>query len=80
MGNTLSPGEGAGSFIDPGEQHVTEVERPDTVVDFLEPDGMWRRALLRKSSRSLKRNVPAVRDRASRGSVRGYSRGGSGAG
>ena len=40
MGDTQLPFHQRLSFIDPPEQHITEVEGPDAVVDFFEADPM----------------------------------------
>ncbi len=48
------------SFVDPSQQHVTEIERPDDVVDFFEADAIWAfKAVDTYSKRVLKRMVPA---------------------
>ena len=40
MGNTKLPFDERGAFVDPSEQYITEVERPNAVVDLLETDAV----------------------------------------
>ena len=63
------------AFVNPSQQHVTEVNRPDTVVDFLEANWVLLGALARKSRRFLRRLVPALVTRLTR-KCPGYSTGG----
>ncbi len=62
MGNTQLPCYQRFSFIDPSQKHVTEIERPDPVVDLLEAD-----AVLPQSRRQIQQpgreaNGPRVGD------------------
>jgi hypothetical protein len=40
MGNTQLPFHQCRSFINPSQQHVAEVERPDPIIDLFEADAM----------------------------------------
>ena len=64
------------ALVDAAEQDVAEVNRPDPIVDFLEADGMLLQGVGEKSSRFLKRIVPALVTRLTR-KWPGYSTGGS---
>ena len=64
------------TFIEPREEDLTKVDRPDAIVHFLEADGVGCERVAMKSRRVLKRNVPAFVMRFTR-KCPGYSMGGS---
>src|SRR6267378_205141 len=60
------------TFVEPGDQHSAEVDRPNAIVDFLKTNRVWREGVGMKSSRFLKRKVPALVMRLTR-KCPGYS-------
>jgi hypothetical protein len=66
-------------IVDLPQQHGSEVERPDAIVAFLEPDVMFLEGVGEKEQSSWKRIVPACVTRLTR-KCPGYSSGGRSAG
>ena len=64
------------AFIESSDQDATKIDRPDAVGDFLTTDRVVNEPLATKSTRVLKRNVPALVTRFTR-KWPGYSNGGS---
>jgi hypothetical protein len=62
MGNTQLPFHQRPSFINPAQEHVAEVERPDAVVDFVEPDAVLAQGGGEVEEPRLESNGPGVRD------------------
>jgi hypothetical protein len=50
------------TFVEPGDEHVTEVDRPDAVVDFLESDRVWREGVGDEEQALLEPKGPGVGD------------------
>jgi hypothetical protein len=71
MGNTQLPFQ-RHSFINPSQQHVAELERPDPIVDLFEADAMLAERRREVQPLGLETNGTRHWSRASRG----YSRGG----
>jgi hypothetical protein len=40
MGNTQLPFDQRSSFINPAQEHIAEVQRPDPVIHFFEADSV----------------------------------------
>src|SRR5437870_7088484 len=77
MGDTFALGsDDVISLVDPPQQHVAEVNRPDPSSTSSRPTGCCLSALARNSSRFFKRMVPALVTRLTR-KWPGYSTGGS---
>ena len=62
MGNTQLSFRKRLSFIKPAQEHVAEVERPDTIVDFGEPDAVLAQGRREVEQLRLEANGPGVRD------------------
>ena len=62
MGNTQLPFRERLSFVKPAQEHVAEVERPDAVVDFGEPDAVLAQGRRKIEQPRLEANGPGVRD------------------
>jgi hypothetical protein len=67
MGDSSLPGPAdVGAFINAAEQHVSEVNGPYPIVDFLEADGMLLKRIGEKQEPRLQANRTGVGSRAVR--------------
>jgi hypothetical protein len=50
------------TFIEPGDQYLTKVDRPDAIADFLESDRVWREGVGDEEQSLLETKRPGVGD------------------